>query len=177
MAKLIGKPAFDLRLAVPGDISSVAALYEEARRDLRRRGVDQWQDGYPNEGTARADMERGVLYAAEAEGGLIAAAAVYVGHEPTYDMIYNGEWGSDARICGLIHRIAVSPDARRRGTASAFVALCAQLSREAGLSVLRCDTHRDNLPMRRTLEKNGFVLRGVILLQSGAQRVAYEKLL
>lgn len=177
LTKLIDKPAFDLRLAVPDDIPAVAALYDGARLDLRERGVDQWQDGYPNAQTAREDLERGRLYVAEAEGRLIAAAAVYVGHEPTYDRIYEGQWGSGQQICGLIHRIAVSPDARRRGAASAIMALCAQLARSAGLSVLRCDTHRDNLVMRRTLEKNGYVPRGTILLQNGAERVAYERLL
>lgn len=177
MTKLIDKPPLVLRRAVPEDIPAVTALYDAAKRSLFERGVDQWQDGYPNEETALADIERGVGYVAEAEGVIIATAAIYVGHEPTYDRIYGGAWGSDSRICGLIHRIAVLPQARRRGAASAMMELCARLTKEAGLTVLRCDTHRDNRPMRRTLERNGYVLRGVIRLESGAERVAYERIL
>lgn len=175
MARLNDKPSPILRPAVPGDIPAITALYDAARRGMREQGIDQWQDGYPNEETARADIARGISYVAEEAGALIATAAVYVGHEPTYDVIYDGAWGSEDREYGVIHRIAVSPDARRRGAASAIMDLCARLTESAGLSVLRCDTHRDNAAMRRTLEKNGYVARGVIRLTSGALRVAYER--
>lgn len=50
-------------------------------------------------------------------------------------------------------------------------------SKARGVRSLRCDTHRGNTVMRHTLEKNGYVLCGVIYLRDGAERVAYEKLL
>lgn len=43
--------------------------------------------------------------------------------------------------------------------------------------ILRGDTHRDNQPMRRVMEKNGFSYRGVIHLEDGAERLAFEALL
>lgn len=171
------KPQISLRPAVPGDIPAITALYEAARARFRQQGIDQWQDGYPNAETAAEDIRKGLCTVAEAEGRMIATAAVYVGHEPTYDVIFDGQWGRDAQTYGIIHRIAVSPDAKRRGAASAMMELCADLTKKAGLSVLRCDTHRDNTPMRRTLEKNGYQYRGVIRLVSGAWRVAYERIL
>ena len=42
---------------------------------------------------------------------------------------------------------------------------------------MRCDTHKDNLPMRRTLEKNGYTLCGTIHVEDGIPRVAYERCL
>lgn len=169
--------AFIVRKARAEDVPAIAALYELARVGLRERGVDQWQDGTPNEGSAREDIESGIGWVLEEDGVVMATAAVYVGHEPTYDVVYDGAWRGTGERYGIIHRLAVSPEARRHGAASALMDLGARLTREAGLSVLRCDTHRDNLPMRRTLERNGFVLRGTIRLRSGAMRVAYEKLL
>jgi RimJ/RimL family protein N-acetyltransferase len=41
---------------------------------------------------------------------------------------------------------------------------------------LRIDTHRGNVVMRRMLEKNGFRFCGVIYLENGDERVAYEKI-
>ncbi len=166
-----------LRKAVPGDVPRMAALYEAARRSLRAMGVDQWQDGYPNGTTARADVESGAAWVIEEDGAVLACAAVYVGVEPTYREIFDGAWKTENPVYGVIHRIAVDPAAKKRGLASALMAHCTALCREAGVSSQRCDTHRDNLPMRRTLEKNGYAFCGVIVLESGAPRVAYEKVL
>ncbi len=166
-----------IRDAKTSDIPRVAELYDLARASLRALGIDQWQDGYPNEETALADITRGISRVVERDGLVVATAAVYVGHEPTYDAIYNGAWLADAPEYGIIHRIAVDPGLKRLGAASFIMDHCASLTRAAGLSVLRCDTHAGNAAMRAALEKNGYARRGIIRLLSGAERVAYEKLI
>ena len=50
-------------------------------------------------------------------------------------------------------------------------------ARQRGLTVLRGDTHRDNKVMQRVMEKNGLEYRGIIYLEDGGERLAYEKLL
>lgn len=164
-----------IRKAEPRDIPRMAKLYDDARTSLRALGIDQWQDGYPNAGTAEADIQAGVAWVLEEDGEVLATAAVYVGHEPTYDEIFDGSWEADADTYGIIHRIAVDPAAKKHGLASAIMAHCTALCVQANVSTQRCDTHEGNLPMRRTLEKNGYVYCGVIYLESGASRVAYEK--
>ncbi len=157
------------------DLPQVLRIYDDARASLRALGIDQWQDGYPEERDIRRDMEDGVSRVVEENGVVVATAAVYVGHEPTYDVIYDGKWRTESETYGILHRIAVSPEARGKNVAGALFDYCAQLSRCAGVTSLRCDTHRGNTVMRHTLEKNGYALRGVIYLLSGAERVAYEK--
>ena len=166
-----------IRDAVAEDIPQMARLYDLARAAMRAMGTDQWQDGSPNGETALTDIRQGIARVVEREGLVIAAAAVYVGHEPTYDTIYNGAWLSDDRTYGIIHRIAIDPMCKRQGVGSFIMDYCAGITRAAGYTVLRCDTHAGNAPMRAALEKNGYVFRGVIRLLSGAERVAYEKLL
>lgn len=39
---------------------------------------------------------------------------------------------------------------------------------------VRVDTHADNVPMQRTLEKCGFVRRGTIWVEDGTPRIAYH---
>ena len=41
---------------------------------------------------------------------------------------------------------------------------------------LRADTHEDNKIMQHLLEKNGFVRCGIIHVEDGTPRVAYQKL-
>ena len=40
---------------------------------------------------------------------------------------------------------------------------------------LRIDTHRDNRIMQRLIEKHGFTYCGIIWLEDGTERLAYER--
>lgn len=166
-----------IRNAKPNDTAEILRILESAKQSLRALGVDQWQNGYPNEDSIRADIEAGYSRVLEENGILLATAAVYVGHEPTYDAIYGGTWQTQENRYGIIHRIAVAPQARNRGAASALIAYCASLARSENIPSLRCDTHPDNRIMQHTLEKNGYVRCGTIYLADGAVRLGYEKLL
>ena len=57
----------------------------------------------------------------------------------------------------------------------------AEEARAGGFVSIRIDTHPGNIPMRRMLEKNGFVHCGSVYLlggpDNGALRVGYERLL
>ena len=48
--------------------------------------------------------------------------------------------------------------------------------RQQGFVSFRVDTHADNRPMQRLLEKCGFGLRGVVDCHHGGERLAYQKL-
>ena len=43
------------------------------------------------------------------------------------------------------------------------------------ISNIRIDTHKDNIPMQKMLEKNGFLQCGTIRLSDGSPRLAYQK--
>ena len=78
---------------------------------------------------------------------------------------------------GFLHRIAVLPEAKGKGAAGLFFDELKRQAQEKGIKVLRGDTHRDNKPMQRVMEKNGLTYRGVIHVEDGAERLAYEALL
>ena len=59
--------------------------------------------------------------------------------------------------------------ARGHGVASAIFSFAAEHA-----DYLRCDTHEDNAPMRRTLESFGFQECGTITVANGTERVAYD---
>ena len=40
---------------------------------------------------------------------------------------------------------------------------------------LKIDTHRDNVVMQNMLKKNGFQSCGIIHVQDGSERLAYQK--
>ena len=168
----------NIRNAVKEDAARIMEIMEDAKASLRQLNIDQWQNGYPNMDSTLRDIENGISRVlVDDEGKIIATAAVYVGNEPTYDKIYDGEWLINTDTYGIIHRIAVDTSGKNRGIASAIMAYCAELAREAGLASLRCDTHFGNVIMQHTLEKNGYKRCGTIYLSDGSLRVGYEKLI
>ena len=157
-----------IRKTVKEDLACIGEIYENAKRFMRESGnPNQWNSGTPNIETARADMENGVGYVAEENGEIVAVFMFSQDGEPTYAKIYEGEWLSDAPY-GVIHRIAVKEQGR--GIIGFCIDECF-----AQCQNLRIDTHRDNLPMQRALTKRGFRYCGIIYLENGDERLAYQK--
>ena len=167
-----------IRKSCAADLPSLMPIFEEARGTIAALGIDQWQNGYPSEQVVLADIEKGRSYLSEFDGKICGTFAMIDDGEPTYDKIYDGEWltgESDSYIA--IHRVAISVASRGSGLSGKIIAYAEEFAKGLGRKSLRIDTHRGNVVMRRTLEKNGFVFCGVIYLENGDERVAYEKLL
>ena len=108
------------------------------------------------------------LYAVTADNELKGVFAWWYGPhaEPTYDTVYGGRWISDEPY-GVVHRIAA---AEHSGAGKEAI----QWAIKASNGHLKIDTHEANAAMRHVLESLGFSERGVILLNNGEPRIAYE---
>lgn len=166
-----------IRKSTSNDLPALMALFDEARGTIAKLGIDQWQDGYPSEAVIAEDIQMGRSYVVELEGKLCGTFVLVDDGEPTYDRIYDGHWktGDESRDYIAIHRVAVSVERRGQGVSAAIIRHAQAYARSLDRSSVRIDTHRGNTVMRRMLEKNGFEYCGVIYLQSGASRVAYER--
>lgn len=164
-----------IRLAAAEDLPKITALYNAAKELLLNRGIDQWQDGYPNAASAASDICTGGSYVLEDNGEVIGTAFIGFGTEPTYEKIYEGSWKQVCERYAFLHRVAVSTTYSGRGLAGQFFKEAEGLCRKKDVTVLRCDTHRQNLAMQKTLERCGFTYCGIIYLEDGAERFAYEK--
>ena len=83
----------------------------------------------------------------------------------------------DAKEYAFLHRIAVSGSCKGQNVPALFFRELERQARERGLTSLRGDTHRDNKIMQRVMEKNGLSHRGIIYLEDGGERLAFEKVL
>ncbi len=160
------------------DMPDVMRIIADAQADFRARGIDQWQNGYPNEQVIRGDMARGESYVVMRGGQIVATAMITFAPDPNYATIYDGEWLLAApKSYATIHRIAVDLGERGQGIAEWIVGQTERMCRKLGADSLRIDTHRDNRSMQRVAEKNGMTLCGIIHLADGAERLAYEKIM
>ena len=167
-----------LRPTCEGDLPEVMRIIADAQADFRARGIDQWQNGYPNEQSIRGDIERGESYVVTRGGQIVATAMITFAPDPNYAVIYDGEWLLAApKSYATIHRISVDLAERGQGIAEWIVGQTERMCRKRGADSLRIDTHRDNRSMQRVAEKNGMTLCGIIHLADGAERLAYEKIM
>ena len=145
----------------------IMEIYGQARTFMAQTGnPDQWGTNYPPEEMIRQDIENGKSYV-EIENDSIRAVFYFaVEEDPTYGYI-DGTWLND-RPYGVIHRIAVGENGK------GVAAQCFQFA-YAQCDNLRIDTYEKNIPMQRCLAKNGFARCGIIYLEDGDPRIAYQK--
>jgi len=158
-----------VRLAASADIPRALEIYEYAKQFMKQVGnPTQWNGAYPQESLLQNDVKLGWLYVIEDDDHICGVFALTDVSEPVYDAITEGVWASDTPY-GTIHRIAGD------GTQSGLFSLAVDFALQK-FSHLRVDTHPDNLPMQKAIAKKGFVKRGVVYVEDGSPRYAYDYL-
>lgn len=150
------------------DLTVLLMIYEHARTFMARHGnPHQWGNSYPPAALLEQDIADGHSYVCEENGEIIATFYFRQGRDDSYARIYDGNWLSDEPY-GVIHRIASG--GKVKGAASFCIDWA--LSQCGNLKI---DTHRDNRIMQHLLDKNGFSYCGLIYLEDGSERLAYQR--
>jgi len=165
-----------LRKTTIDDISAVMEIIEQGKAYLKSNGIDQWQNGYPNESVIKEDIINEYGYVLEYEDKIVGTVALSFDGEPWYDDITDGEWLTLGEFL-VIHRLAVSSDVRGTDIASEIIRQAEKLCAQRGVSSIKIDTHEDNIIMQKFVKKNGFKYCGMVILGSEGERLAFEKLL
>jgi len=53
------------------DIAGVLKIIESAKERMKNMGLNQWQNGYPNENSIREDIDKGISYVMEENGEIL----------------------------------------------------------------------------------------------------------
>ena len=167
----------NIRKAVLDDAKSVSEIFLLCREGMKKSGIDQWQTGTPNEETFLNDLKNNVAYVGEDGGKVVAYTAMVLGKDSTYDVIEDGKWLTDNEKYCVLHRVAVHPNYRGKGAASLFMDFAEKTCRENEVKSARIDTHEDNHVMQHTILKNGYEYCGIITIDDGTKRLAYEKII
>ena len=159
----------EIRYAAAEELDEIMNIYSAAKHFMEEHGnLTQWtgDDAVVREKMS-AMLEKQQLFVGEAEGKLLFAFAYIQGEDPTYRVITKGAWLNDAAY-GTIHRLASA------GKAKGVVETVTDWALEQNPN-LRIDTHHDNLVMQNALAKAGFTRCGIIHLENGDPRIAYQK--
>lgn len=156
-----------IRKAVMSELDAILEIYAYARSFMAKNGnPTQWGKVTPKKELLIDDINQGKLYVVEEDNCLQGVFFFNLGEDPTYKVITQGEWLSDEPY-GVIHRIASA--GKKKGVLKTCIDFCLEKTNH-----LRIDTHENNTVMHHLLNKYGFSKRGIIFLQNGEERIAYE---
>lgn len=161
-----------LKKAVPEELPEAMAMIDSAKALLKSEGVDQWQNGYPDEACLQKDIEDGKGYFACIDGKKIGYLCIDFDGEPAYEHL-KGEWGTKEPYL-VVHRMAFSGDARGKHLSEAVLTKAGELAAGRGVHSFRVDTDDDNERMKHILGRLGFTYRGTIWFDNSV-KIAYDR--
>jgi len=166
----------EFKKSVEADVDSIMKIIKQAQDYFKEKGINQWQNNYPNVEVISNDVAEKNSYVLLQNKEVVATAVVSFKGEKTYESIYEGEWISNKEYA-VVHRIAVDNSHKGLGLSSQIIKNVEELCIEKGVSSIKVDTHEQNLSMQKLLRKNKFEYCGIIYLEDNSPRIAFEKIL
>lgn len=172
------------RSATSGDVDGIWDVLLDGKAALKRMGIDQWQGSYPSKAVVQSDVDAHRSYVIEEDGTILATAVVGFSGEPTYDAI-DGAWLTSSTSANpryaVLHRVASLSTQAGRGLGRMLLEYGVQTAREHCSESVRIETHPDNEPMLKLIERCGFTRCGITRIDhaegGNPNRVAFEMLL
>lgn len=162
----------EIRAASVEDLDDVMILVRDCIADMRRAGIEQWDEIYPDRGTLLADLRAGTMHVAGLDREPLTGIVVVNDHQ---DREYAAvPWTIDAARVAVVHRLMVDPRFQRRGIARQLMRFAEGRARELGYGAVRLDAFSENpraLDLYRSL---GYRDAGSVTLRKGVFR-CFEK--
>ena len=185
------KKLMNFRKSTFDDVDRILEIIEKAKIELKKLGLDQWQNGYPNREVIENDVKNRISYVLEeisekddksknqSSKKIIGTIVLSPKKEAPYSKI-EGKWITNDDYI-VIHRLAVDSEIKNRGIATKILEFSEEECIKNKILSIKTDTHENNEPMKKFLGKNGFSYCGVIYLDRepdiGEKRIAYEKII
>lgn len=159
-----------IRKAEPKDLNIILKIFEHAKNYMKENNnPNQWGDDYPTVEIIEEDIKNSIGYVClDEENNIVGYFCFYVGIEEDYNEIYEGNWLNDKEYA-VIHRIATMSN--KKGVGSFCMQYCFDKYKN-----IKIDTSKDNIPMQKLLEREGYTKCGIIhLRRNGGERIAFQK--
>lgn len=160
--------SYQIRTAKREDLPRIEEIYAYARQFMAEHGnPHQWGKTTPPHDQLVRDIEEKKLHVIVRDSMIHGVFFFWIGEDPTYGYMEGGTWRSESPY-GTIHRIA--------GDGSGGILRAAVEFGLSRINHLRIDTHHDNLVMQNALSRQNFQKRGIIYIDDGSPRIAYDRI-
>lgn len=154
-----------LRKAVQADYLPSALILESAKVRLFTDGIVQWDAGYTTPAYMQRDLENGLLYVAEQDGGIVAHITIIEDQEPQYHK--ETSWRDQSGRPCCIRRMAVDPTRWGQGIGAQVVNAAVETIRRMGYTSVRFDAFQKNPRLQKLVDRAGFQRIGVVQFSKG----------
>lgn len=161
---------FAVRNATLGDLDHIMEMVDHSRSIMRANGNNSQWGGYPGRDLIGNDIATGIGHVMTEGSRVVGYFAMLTQPEPTYEYIEDGLWLDDTTPYVTLHRLACVPGVKG-------IARCAFEWGEAYAPSVRVDTHLDNHIMLHIINGRGYTRCGVVYMQDGSPREAFQKMI
>ena len=161
---------FAVRNATMGDLDHIMEMVDHSRSIMRANGNNSQWGGYPGRDLIGNDIATGIGHVMTEGSRVVGYFAMLTQPEPTYEYIEDGLWLDDTTPYVTLHRLACVPSVKG-------IARCAFEWGEAHAPSVRVDTHLDNHIMLHIINGRGYTRCGVVYMQDGSPREAFQKMM
>ena len=127
-------------------------IIERCRAALRVRGIDQWDDVYPDRSTVADDVAGGRLFVLTAGPVCQGIVTLDPRGEPKYAPL---PWNT-AEPALVIHRLCVDPDTQHRGLGQQLMDFAEHYAADQGYASLRLDAYSGNAEAMSFYRRRGY---------------------
>lgn len=159
-----------IRIAGREDLVSVFSVIEQATAEMKRRGIDQWDEHYPSREILENDIERRKMYVHLAEKEISGIVALDDRQPPEYEAV---PWSYPGRAL-VVHRLTVHPTRQGQGVASSLMQFAEQEIALGSYEVIRLDAFEENPAALALYEHRGYRYAGNVRFRKGLFR-CFEK--
>ena len=169
----------ELKLATISDINVIMNIITDAKEYLKNQGLKQWNlsDGYPREEDMLKDIKNEACYLLIDENEAIGTMSIIFDKDENYDEIYEGQWLTTNQYAS-IHRIAIKNTHHKKQLGKVMLELAEEIVKNKNITSIKIDTHKNNIPMTKTILYAGYTYCGIIKLKRSNidnLRDAYKK--
>lgn len=130
-----------IRPAQTSDLDVLLSLTKACAADLLNRGIDQWNEHYPNQEAFASDFDNGVLFVYCVATRVVGCVALCTEMDQEYRSI---EWLTNTTQHLYVHRLAVHPEHQGQGIARQLMDFAEDHAQKAGCASVRLDTFSVN---------------------------------
>jgi ribosomal protein S18 acetylase RimI-like enzyme len=165
-------------LASEHHIDRVMTLVAACIADMRKAGIDQWDDVYPDRQTMLQDARDGSLYLASVDeeplvGTLVGTLVVNDVQSPEY---LDVPWTMTGERIAVVHRLMIDPRYQRQGIARELMRFAEQRAAALGCDCVRLDAYSKNPRALELYRRLGYHDAGSVTFRKGVFRCFEKKL-
>ncbi len=131
----------------------IATLFEAAKTDMAEKGINQWDEIYPNINDINDDINKNQMYTVRMGNKL---AGVYVINEESDNAYKFGTWTDTEGKYVVIHRLCVVPEFQNTGIATKIMEHIEAEQKKLGVTSIRLDVFSKNPYALKLYDKLGY---------------------